>query len=544
MSEANNRQKARTFEPRGPARRSGTSTLAPVKKMLSVAISLVLSFPLAAVAAAPVSWATEAGDSPETATALPFGTVFNGSVTTTNPKDFFILDLPSSGAATIEFQTTAREPVLTLLDSSMKVIRYGWPEFYTGFFRSFPFTFLLVKGTHYLRIERHFPRVYYDREQADVLADDEPGMPSFSGTYSMKVTFESSDETILDTQDVDKSVSSAWAVNPGETYHGQISAQSLVNVDSLPLSDPYAPSESLFYYQGDRMKLAGRQFDWYKVTVEARSEVEIKGGAKIVNEGWSDGTLDVCFGSQPQTDMSRCFLSGPANSDNKDRFEVLPESSWYGDVLDKGTYYLAIDGGGAVGLSYYFSVTTKVLSTSAKSFTKTYAPAISGTAKVGKTLTAKVKAWSPSTGFKLQWLRSGKAIDKAIGKTYEVQAVDVGKKLTVDVTSTKSGYKATARTSKASKQVAKGTLTVKKPKIEGTQKVGMTLRAGTGKWTAGTVFTYQWLRGGKRVRGATSSTYVLMAKDKGKRISVKVSGSKDGYKSVTKTSANTGKIKK
>lgn len=519
----------------------------PATRALSVAIPVILALPLAAVAAAPTAWATDAGDTPETATDLTFGTVFDGSLTPGNPKDFLKLDLPSSGAVTIEFQTTAREPVLSLLDSSMKVIRYGWPEFYTGAYRhSFPLTFFLVKGTHYLRVERRFPGIYYGREQADILAEEEPGKASISGTYSVKVTFESSEESILDTQDADKSVSSAWAVTPGKTYRGQISAGTLVNVDNLPLSDRYAPQDSPFYHEGDLRRLAGRQIDWYRVTVEERSKVEIQGGAKIVNEGWVDGTLDVCFLAQQQKEPLSCFLTGPANSDKEGKFEVLSKGWWYDGVLDKGTYYLAV-GGGTVGLSYYFSVTTTAHPAGAKSFAKTYAPAISGTAKVGKTLTAKVRAWSPSTDFGYQWLRNGKAIDMATRKTYRLQAADAGKKVSVRVVSTKSGYRATARTSSSTKQVAKGTLTTKTPKIVGTAKVGKTLTARTSSWgpaSARARLSYQWYRDGKRIKGATEATYRVTKADLGKKITVRTTGRATGYATATSKASKAVKPKR
>jgi len=81
---------------------------------------------------------------------------------------------------------------------------------------------------------------------------------------------------------------------------------------------------------------------------------------------------------------------------------------------------------------------------------------ISGTAKVGHTLTAKVSGLSPSSEsgakYKYQWLRNGSAISGAKGKTYAVTSSDAGKKLSVQVTATKDGY--------SSKSIASGTLKV------------------------------------------------------------------------------------
>jgi len=75
---------------------------------------------------------------------------------------------------------------------------------------------------------------------------------------------------------------------------------------------------------------------------------------------------------------------------------------------------------------------------------------IVGKAAVGKTLTAEVSGFTPSDGvlYAYQWLRDGKAIKGATGKTYQVQGQryreglnqDEGKTLRVRVTAFKPGY--------------------------------------------------------------------------------------------------------
>lgn len=54
--------------------------------------------------------------------------------------------------------------------------------------------------------------------------------------------------------------------------------------------------------------------------------------------------------------------------------------------------------------------------------------------------------------------------------------------------------------------------------------------------------TYQWYRSGVAISGATSSTYKLVTADKGTGIKVKVTGTKTGYTTVAKTSAQTSAI--
>jgi hypothetical protein len=81
------------------------------------------------------------------------------------------------------------------------------------------------------------------------------------------------------------------------------------------------------------------------------------------------------------------------------------------------------------------------------------------------------------------------------------------------------------------------------PKIVGKAKVGRTLKVKVGKWSPKGKLRYQWLRGGKKIRGATKVTYKLKAADRGKRITVKVTATKSGYATAVKKSAKTPKVK-
>lgn len=59
--------------------------------------------------------------------------------------------------------------------------------------------------------------------------------------------------------------------------------------------------------------------------------------------------------------------------------------------------------------------------------------------------------------------------------------------------------------------------------------VGNTLTASWADWPAGTVFDYQWLRNGAAISGATSASYKAVAADRGKRLSVRVTGTHTAY---------------
>lgn len=81
------------------------------------------------------------------------------------------------------------------------------------------------------------------------------------------------------------------------------------------------------------------------------------------------------------------------------------------------------------------------------------------------------------------------------------------------------------------------------PRISGTTRVTYTLTATAGTWDFGTTTTYQWFRSGVKITGATKRTYRLVSLDRGKRITVRVTGTKAHYAPVTKASAATAAIR-
>ncbi|WP_157635514.1 hypothetical protein [Nostocoides japonicum] len=163
-------------------------------------------------------------------------------------------------------------------------------------------------------------------------------------------------------------------------------------------------------------------------------------------------------------------------------------------------------------------------------------PQISGTPAVGRKLTAVPGTWTPGTKLSYQWQRNGTAIKGATKKVYPVVAADKGKQLTVTVTGTLKGHPSVSLTSDAV-TVGTGKLASSKPTIAGTPKVGKTLTAVPGSWTAGTAFSYTWYANGKLLNGQTAKTLRLPASLAGKKVAVKVTGVLKGYTTVTRTSA-------
>lgn len=163
-------------------------------------------------------------------------------------------------------------------------------------------------------------------------------------------------------------------------------------------------------------------------------------------------------------------------------------------------------------------------------------PAIAGTAKVGQELTASRGTWTPSSGvtYSYRWFRGD--VTLGAGVDYRLQAADLGKTVSVEVTAKKAGYADATSDPVTTDTVVKGTLDAAKPSIDGTAAVGETLTAKHGSWTEGTAFTYQWKRDGGAIDGATHSTYKLVDADANTTISVTVSGTQDGYEPDAKTS--------
>jgi hypothetical protein len=176
-------------------------------------------------------------------------------------------------------------------------------------------------------------------------------------------------------------------------------------------------------------------------------------------------------------------------------------------------------------------------------FTTTPKPTISGTVKVGSTLTAKPGTWSPTATLSYQWYRGATPIAAATSYKYKVALADVGQALSVRVTGAKTGYLSVTSASSATKTVPKVAMKAATPKISGTTKVGKTLKFSRGSWTSGVTFTYQWYRSGKAISGATRTTYKLTSADRGKTIKVKVTGTKTGYVTTSKASKSTKKIR-
>jgi hypothetical protein len=165
-------------------------------------------------------------------------------------------------------------------------------------------------------------------------------------------------------------------------------------------------------------------------------------------------------------------------------------------------------------------------------------PAITGSAHVGKTLTASTGSWKPApVTFAYSWRRNGVSIPGAAGRSYTLTKADAGAAISVSVTATKFGY-TTVRKSSPPMRVARLLTLTPAPVLRGHTLPGSRLSASVGTWGPGTIaLTYSWKRNGVAIPGATSRTYVLTRADADRSISVTVTGRRSGYTTVSKTSA-------
>lgn len=166
-------------------------------------------------------------------------------------------------------------------------------------------------------------------------------------------------------------------------------------------------------------------------------------------------------------------------------------------------------------------------------------PTISGSERVGETLTGNPGTWTgtaPIT-FSYQWIRCNSQsancapIRGVTSRQYRLTPDDLGRRLLFLVTARNADGSANAR---ASTGVIQGRATAPTnttpPTISGEAREGAALSASRGRWSGTTpmTFTYQWQRcdpnGGNcsNVIGATQPTYTLTAADVGRTLRVVV----------------------
>ncbi|MCW2287585.1 hypothetical protein M2253_000682 [Leucobacter luti] len=245
------------------------------------------------------------------------------------------------------------------------------------------------------------------------------------------------------------------------------------------------------------------------------------------------------------TKVTYQWYQGDPNGPGAVEIAGATAASYVPTAADVGKRLYVIAVGTRQGYSDWGAPSEATAAVTTAALTATPKPTVTGTPKVGATLTANAGTWAPApVALSYQWQRAGAPISGATQATYTPVAADAGKTLTVAVTGTKSGYSPNTQTSAATAAIAPAELTTTpKPTVTGTPKVGATLTANAGTWAPAPVaLSYQWQRAGAPISGATQATYTPVAADAGKTLTVAVTGTKSGYSPNTQTSAATAAI--
>lgn len=171
-------------------------------------------------------------------------------------------------------------------------------------------------------------------------------------------------------------------------------------------------------------------------------------------------------------------------------------------------------------------------------------PTISGSFKVGQTLTANSASWDAGVTLTYQWFSDSSPILGGTSRTLRLTNAHAGTLVTVAITGTKANYESATRTSAVTSLVTGGTFnTAATPAISGIPAVGSILTVNLGDWGAtGISFSYQWMRAKRAITGATASTYQPTTADLGQSLSVAVTASKPGFTALKKTTAASDKV--
>lgn len=169
---------------------------------------------------------------------------------------------------------------------------------------------------------------------------------------------------------------------------------------------------------------------------------------------------------------------------------------------------------------------------------------MSGTAKVGNTLTVNPGATTPAAySTSVYWYRNGIGWGAFGGShlTYELTAADAGAQITALVTYQQYSWDSTVTMTRTLDAgiIANGTFQVsQEPTISGTSSVGNTLIADPGTtFPAASSVAYQWRRNGVAIAGQTGSSYAVVPDDLGASISVAVTYGAAGYDPLMETAS-------
>lgn len=168
-------------------------------------------------------------------------------------------------------------------------------------------------------------------------------------------------------------------------------------------------------------------------------------------------------------------------------------------------------------------------------------PTLSGTPRVGETLSVDPGAWAPGTTLSYAWLADGVLLPGERGRTLALRARHRDARISVTITGSAAGLTPGVATATEDRDVREGRLEADKPRVTGTARVGRVLRIDTGRWSEDAKLRVVWLVDGRRV--GAGETLRLRPGMRGEQVRVRVTGRLRGYESQTRTSRPTRAVR-
>jgi hypothetical protein len=180
------------------------------------------------------------------------------------------------------------------------------------------------------------------------------------------------------------------------------------------------------------------------------------------------------------------------------------------------------------------STSLPVSPTSGDAIANVTPPSITGSpVAVGNRLTGNRGTWPTSYGtltYTYAWLRDGAPIAGATTTSYTPVAADVGTDLVFRVTASATGYTDGVAHSTPVRVETLSAMAGPQVSAPSGTEIGATLVGQAPAWNQPDVTTtYQWLRNGTTISGATTTSYTLTVTDLGKEIALRATGKKAGF---------------
>lgn len=201
----------------------------------------------------------------------------------------------------------------------------------------------------------------------------------------------------------------------------------------------------------------------------------------------------------------------------------------------------AVHGSVVVSAPGYNTASTWANGSTAVTATVGDATIVSGTTRVGATLSAKAGSWTKNTKLSYQWMRNGTPIWGSTKPTYAQTWQDLNTVVTVKVVASRAGAETITRASDPRGKTTAGILPKASFAVTGnTSKIGNILKVTQKAGVVGrSSVKYQWYRNGKPVPGAIWSQYGTKAADVRAYIQVRATVSAPGYSGTKSTTSNT-----